>query len=60
MIQTQEEKQRLLEGADMDIVRVAHIAGSIEAADQEKLKKLIFRATRGKALTYIEELNYDH
>lgn len=44
----------------MDIVRVAHIAGSIEAADQEKLKKLIFRATRGKALTYIEELNYQH
>lgn len=38
-------------GAVMD-VSIAQIAGTIEADEKARLKKLIFRATRGKALTF--------
>lgn len=36
-------------------VNISHIAGTIELEEQPRLKKLIFRATRGKALTYFKE-----
>lgn len=36
-------------------VNIAHVAGTIELEEQPRLKKLIFRATRGKALTYFRE-----
>lgn len=36
-------------------VNIAHVAGTIELDEQPRLKKLIYRATRGKALTYFRE-----
>ena len=41
----------LLEGGG---VSISHIAGTIENSEQERLKKLLFRATRGKALTFFQ------
>jgi len=37
---------------DNDNVYIAHIAGTIEVDEKARLKKLLFRATRGKALTF--------
>jgi hypothetical protein len=34
---------------------VSHIAGTIDVDEKERLKKLLFRATRGKALTYFRD-----
>jgi hypothetical protein len=45
------EGMPLLEGD----VFIAHIAGTIEIDERERLKKLLFRATRGKALTIFED-----
>lgn len=36
-------------------VSIAHIAGTIEVMEKDRLKKLLFRATRGKALTIFED-----
>jgi len=33
-------------------VAISQIAGTIESEEKPRLKKLIFRATRGKALTF--------
>ena len=33
-------------------VAISQIAGTIESEEKARLKKLIFRATRGKALTF--------
>lgn len=40
-------------------VRIAHIAGTIDADEKDRLKRLLFRATRGKALTFFEDFNID-
>lgn len=34
---------------------MSHIAGTIEAEEKARLKKLLFRATRGKALIYYQD-----
>jgi hypothetical protein len=36
----------------VDGVRITHLAGTIEVDEKDRLKKLLFRATRGKALTF--------
>lgn len=36
-------------------VNIAHIAGTIEVEEKARLKKLLFRATRGKALTFFDD-----
>lgn len=46
----QMESQPLMEGSGD--VSIAHVAGTIEVDEKVRLKKLIFRATRGKALTF--------
>jgi hypothetical protein len=38
-------------------VSIAHIAGTIEAEEKVRLKKLLFRATRGKALTFFQDFS---
>jgi hypothetical protein len=38
--------------AGSDGVKITHLAGTIEVEDKDRLKKLLFRATRGKALTF--------
>jgi len=40
---------------DNDNVYIAHIAGTIEVDEKARLKKLLFRATRGKALTFFQD-----
>jgi V-type H+-transporting ATPase subunit a len=47
----EEEKVPLIDGD----VFIAHIAGTIEVSEKDRLKKLLFRATRGKALTIFED-----
>jgi hypothetical protein len=37
-------------------VFITHVAGTIETDEKERLKKLLFRATRGKALTYFNDI----
>lgn len=46
-------EEALLKGNE---VRVGHIAGTIGQDEQMRFKKLIFRATRGNALTYFQDL----
>lgn len=36
-------------------IQIAYVAGTIEVDEQARLKKLLFRATRGKALTSFTE-----
>jgi hypothetical protein len=48
------EKVPLMEAAGGDI-SIAHIAGTIEVDEKARLKKLLFRATRGKALTFFQD-----
>jgi hypothetical protein len=36
-------------------INIAHIAGTIEVEEKARLKKLLFRATRGKALTFFTD-----
>lgn len=45
----------LMGGMDESSVFITHIAGTIESEEKERLKKLLFRATRGKALTYFSD-----
>jgi uncharacterized protein YabE (DUF348 family) len=40
-------------------VSITHIAGTIETDEKASLKRLLFRATRGKALTYFAEIPTD-
>ena len=40
-------------------INIAYIAGTIESVEKERLKKLLFRATRGKALTYFQDFAID-
>ena len=47
------ERAPLLENADN--VFITHIAGTIEVEEKVRLKKLLFRATRGKALTFFKD-----
>jgi len=36
-------------------ILISHIAGTIEVDEKDRLKKLLFRATRGKALTFFHD-----
>lgn len=40
---------------DLRVV-INQIAGTIDSEDRERMKKLIFRATRGKAVVYFQEI----
>lgn len=42
-------------GMDGQGVYITHVAGTIDPLEKERLKKLLFRATRGKALTYFAD-----
>jgi hypothetical protein len=48
------ERAPLVGLADDMGVRIAHVAGTIDADEIDKLKRLLFRATRYKALTFFE------
>lgn len=39
------------------MVAISYMAGSITKDEMMRFKKLVFRATRGKALTYFEDLS---
>lgn len=47
------ERAPLLDNPDN--VYITHIAGTIEIEEKARLKKLLFRATRGKALTFFRD-----
>ena len=34
---------------------IAHVAGTIDRKEKERLNKLLFRATRGKVLTFFKD-----
>ena len=38
-------------------VSIRYLAGTIESSEIMKFKRLVFRATRGKVLSYIETLD---
>lgn len=42
---------------DDQSVRITHVAGTIDVLEKDRLKKLLFRATRGKALTFFNDFN---
>ena len=42
-------------GADDQGVQITHIAGTIEVDEKDRLKRLLFRVTRGKALTFFQD-----
>ena len=41
------------------MVSISYMAGSIPKDEMMRFKKMVFRATRGKALTYFEDLSND-
>ena len=41
------------------LVHINYIAGTIDKEEQLRLKKMVYRATRGKALTHFQDLNKD-
>jgi hypothetical protein len=38
-------------------VYISHIAGTIEIDEKDRLKKLLFRSTRGKALVFFQDFH---
>ena len=40
-------------------VSIAFVAGSIRDGEQERMNRMLFRVTRGKALTYFREYDQD-
>lgn len=46
-------RESLLEKSEL---RISHLAGTINQSEKERLQKLIFRATRGTALTYFQDI----
>lgn len=53
-MRNQSEKAPLMDMGASD-VSIAHVAGTIEVDEKARLKKLLFRATRGKALTFFQD-----
>ena len=45
----------LIEGG----VQISFVAGTIRGGEQERMNRMIFRVTRGKALTYFSEYEQD-
>jgi hypothetical protein len=41
-------------------VAITQIAGTIDTEEKSRLKKLLFRSTRGKALTYFYDMPVDN
>ncbi len=39
------------------MVAISYLAGTIDSVDQMRFKKMVYRATRGKALTYFRPLD---
>ena len=39
------------------MVAISYLAGTIDTSDQMRFKKMVYRATRGKALTYFRALD---
>jgi hypothetical protein len=64
----EESKGHSINGGDVDNaplldngdnVYITHIAGTIEVDEKARLKKLLFRATRGKALTFFKDFEVE-
>ncbi len=58
-LNAEEEKLAPLLQGTGEGVSITHIAGTIETDEKARLKKLLFRATKGKAATYFQELPID-
>jgi len=56
---TVEKAPLLMENSDENGVKITHIAGTIDVVEKDRLKKLLFRATRGKALTFFHDIQHD-
>jgi V-type H+-transporting ATPase subunit a len=41
------------------MISISYLAGTIDSTDQMRFKKMVYRATRGKALTYFRALASD-
>ena len=41
-----------------DSISLGHLAGTVSKFEVERMKRMIFRATRGNALTYFKELGF--
>ena len=54
----QEQRQPLLAQL-AGMVAISYLAGTIDTTDQMRFKKMVYRATRGKALTYFRALASD-
>lgn len=52
-IQISGDSSPLLEGG------ISFIAGTIQAIEQDRMKKMLFRATRGQALTHFSDFEQD-
>jgi hypothetical protein len=50
------EDERLQPLLLMDGVSITQVAGTIDCDEKARLKRLLFRATRGKALPYFQDI----
>ena len=39
------------------MIAISYLAGTIDRTESLRFKKMVYRATRGKALTYFRDLN---
>ena len=42
----------------MAMVAISYLAGTIQRDETMRFKKMVYRATRGKAITYFKDLDY--
>jgi len=53
----EEQKVPLISSNLPGMVSISYMAGSIIKEEMMRFKRMVFRATRGKALTYFEDLS---
>ena len=41
----------------MEGISITHVAGTIDANEKDRMKRLLYRITRGKALTYFNDFD---
>ena len=54
-----EQKVPLIAANLPGMVSISYMAGSIVKEEMMRFKRMVFRATRGKALTYFEDLSHE-
>ena len=58
-MENSEEAAGLMEMMEQKSIKIQHVAGVIDQLEIERLRRLIFRSTKGKSYMYIQEFDDD-